>query len=92
SAADSISIGIKVFEQFIPDSAFTTILGKNRKVTIKPVGKIKKEKENYLLTLVITKSESKLVVFVLDAKNKFLGVKELMSNKDREDGYQHAVS
>ncbi|MCA6441679.1 MAG: hypothetical protein ACRC0I_09835 [Sediminibacterium sp.] len=92
SAADSISIGIKVFEQFIPDSAFTTILGKNRKVTIKPVGKIKKEKENYLLTLVITKSESKLVVFVLDAKNKFLGVKELMSSKDREDGYQHAVS
>ena len=85
-------MGIKVLQQFIPDSAFTIILGKNRKVTIKPVGKIKKEKENYLLTLISTKSESKLVVFVLDAKSKFLGVKELMSSKDREDGYQHAVS
>ncbi|MBR2647997.1 MAG: hypothetical protein IKD55_04100 [Sediminibacterium sp.] len=92
SSADSLSMGIKVLQQFIPDSAFTIILGKNRKVTIKPVGKIKKEKENYLLTLISTKSESKLVVFVLDAKSKFLGVKELMSSKDREDGYQHAVS
>lgn len=92
SSADSLSMGIKVLQQFIPDSAFTIILGKNRKVTIKPVGKIKKEKENYLLTLMSTKSESKLVVFVLDAKSKFLGVKELMSSKDREDGYQHAVS
>jgi hypothetical protein len=91
-AADSLTIGIKVFEQFIPDSAFTSILGKNRKVSIRPVGKIKKEKENYLLTLISTKSETKLVVFVLDAKTKFLGVKELMSSKDQEDGYQHAVS
>lgn len=92
NAADTFSIGIKVFAQFIPDSTLTALIGNNRKVDIKPVGKIKKEKETYLLSLINTKKEKKLVVFVLDAKNKFLGAKELISTLDKEDGYQHAIS
>lgn len=89
--ADTLSIGIKAFLQFFPDSAFANVTGKNRKLIIHPIGKIEKEKEHYYLVLITQQKLKKLVVFVTDKKNKFLGVKELLHN-DYNDEYAHSLS
>lgn len=89
--ADTLSIGIKAFLQFFPDSAFSNVTGKNRKLSIHPIGKIEKEKEHYYLVLITQQKLNKLVVFVTDKKNKFLGVKELLHN-DYNDEYAHSLS
>ena len=90
-SADALSIGIKAFLQFFPDSAFSTITGKNRKMIILPIGKIEKEKEHYYLVLITQQKLKKLVVFVTDKKDKFLGVKELLHNQ-YNDEYAHSLS
>jgi hypothetical protein len=89
--ADTISIGIKAFLQFFPDSAFDNVTGKNRKLIIHPIGKIEKEKENYYLVIITQQKLKKLAVFVTDKKNKFLGVKELLHN-NYNDEYTHSLS
>ncbi len=89
--ADTLSIGIKAFLQFFPDSAFATVTGKNRKLIIHPIGKIEKEKEEYYLVLITQQKLKKIVVFVTDKKNKFLGVKELLQN-NYNDEYAHSLS
>jgi hypothetical protein len=90
-SADTITIGIKAFLQFFPDSAFNTLTGKNRTFKIHPIGKIEKEKEHYYLALMVQQKIKKLVVFVTDKKNKFLGSKELLHN-DYNDEYAHSLS
>jgi hypothetical protein len=56
-----------------------------------PVGKIVKDKEQYLLISFEHDSKISMGVFVLDKKNKFLAAKEIMSEHPH-DGYLHAVS
>ncbi len=90
-SADTITIGIKAFLQFFPDSAFTTITGKNRKFIIHPIGKIEKEKEHYYLVIISQQKLKQLAVFVTDKKNKFLGAKELLQN-EYNDEYSHSLS
>ncbi len=90
--ADTITIGYKAFIQFFPDSSLQTIVGKTRKISIHPVGKIEKEKENYLLiSFTNSKKASYLAVFVTDKKNKFLAAKALI-NSDITDEYSHSLS
>ncbi len=89
--ADTITIGVKAFLQFFPDSSFNNITGKNRKFSIHPIGKIEKENEIYLLVILKEKKQSKLVVFVTDTKNKFLAAKELLNNTN-QDKYTHSLS
>lgn len=88
---DTTTISRAVFVQFIPDSAFTRISGNNKNTSIKPVGKIKSEEELYLLAKFVENKEASLIAFVLDNNNKFLGAKELVTNK-LADGYSHFVS
>lgn len=91
-AGDTITIGSKALLQFFPDSALTALAGNNRKLVIHPVGKIEKEKENYLLvSITIPKKHSLLAVFVTDKKNKYLASKEILRT-GLEDAYVHAVS
>jgi len=89
--ADTISIGTKVMAQFIPDSVINAIIGKEKKISINPVGRIEKDKETYLLANFILNKKAYLATFVLDKKNKFLAAKQLLSN-DNNDGYIHSLS
>ncbi len=89
---DTVTIGYKAFIQFFPDSALTGIVGTTRKLVIHPVGKIEKEKENYLLLTFITgKKICYLAVIVTDKKNKFLAAKELLRSVSNDD-YAHTLS
>ncbi len=91
-AADTITIGYKVLQQFFPDSTITKIVSTPKKLSIHPVGIIEKEKENYLLINFISQKKiTYLVVFVLDKKNKYLASKQLLSSFN-DDGYSHFIS
>jgi len=89
-SADTVSIGLKAFLQFFPDSAFKNITGSNRKFSIHPIGKIDKENEQYFLILISEKKKKQIALFVTDKKNKFLGSKELLNN-DQQDEYFHSL-
>jgi len=89
-SADTVSIGLKAFLQFFPDSAFKNITGSNRKFSIHPIGKIDKENEQYFLILISEKKKKQIALFVTDKKNKFLGSKELL-NSEQQDEYFHSL-
>lgn len=88
--ADTLVIGYKALAQFIPDTALTTLLGKETSGVLHPVGKIEKEKETYLLLNTTQKRTTRLLVFVTDGKKKYLGGRELLNNAGK-DAYQRAV-
>ena len=90
--ADTLTIAKEVFLQFYPDSALGNIMGKSKIYTLSPVGKIEKEKENYLLFVIKeNKKKKRLAVIVTDNKNKFLGSKELLNNTE-ESGYHRSLN
>lgn len=82
--ADTGTIGFPLFTQFIDDSIFNHPFGKNRKLSIHPVGKIEqKGKESYFVTLVKNKSLSAVYLSVYD-KKKFVATMPLvMSDEDK---------
>ena len=88
--ADTTRIGIKVLQQFIPDTVITKHLNITAKTAIHPVGRIEKETEIYLLITTNTNKKIELSTFVLDKKNKFLAFKQLLSNAAKDD-YLHSV-
>ena len=91
-AGDTVLIGTRALLQFFPDSSLTPIVGTNRKLVIRPVGKIEKEKETYLLlSFTAHKKDTHLVVFVTDKKNKYLASKEILRTGMDEE-YTHSVS
>jgi hypothetical protein len=90
--ADTVTIGYKAFRQFFPDSSLSQILGTDKNPVIRPVGRIEKENENYLLVNFITRKKlTRLAVFVTDKKHKFLAAKQLLST-DMDRQYTHSVS
>ncbi len=90
-AGDTVTIGTKAFLQFFPDSTLTAIFGKNRKLTIHPIGLMEKENEQYLLVKFNHKKDYRLGVFVMDKKNNFLASKEILRTGYNDD-YIHTVS
>jgi hypothetical protein len=89
---DTSVIGYKALQQFFPDSTLTLLTGKDTRQTIRPVARIEKDKETYLLAKFINRKKIiRLAVFVLDKKNKFLAAKELL-NTGVADGYKHSVA
>lgn len=89
---DTVTIGYKAFVQFFPDSAILAITGPAKRMVIHPVGRIEKDKENYLLASFTTsKNTSYFAVFVTDKKNHFLAAKALLSSAST-DGYTHSVT
>lgn len=89
--SDTTRIGYKALSQFIPDSALTMYIGKDKKTVIKPVGIIEKEKENYLLINFTRQKKTTCVVFVTDKKLRYFASKELLNNQ-KSDGYYRFVS
>src|SRR3954469_20829635 len=46
---DTITISRAVLTQFIPDSAVQSLIGADKKITVKPVARIERDEEIYLL-------------------------------------------
>lgn len=90
--SDTNHIGFKAFTQFYPDSVLFPLIGKQKKGTYyRPLGKISKSNEIYLLFISLNPAkEAHLYVVVTDLKNKYLDSKEFLYNK-QEDGYHHYV-
>ncbi len=83
-AADTNTISYSVFTQFVPDSIFKNPFGKERRLTIHPIGKIEqKGKETYFTTLVNSKNQSAVYLTVYD-KNKFTASMPLVISDDDE--------
>jgi hypothetical protein len=88
---DTLTISRAVFTQFIPDSAFRSVFGDDKKAVIKPVGKIKLEEELYLLAKTVQNKNHRLGVFVFDKDHNYREGKELVDDK-QADGYTHFVN
>jgi hypothetical protein len=89
--ADTLKIGIKALQQFLPDSTIFQMVKNQKKESIYPAGLIEKETEKYFILLVKNNKKAKLFVYVTDQKFNYLGFKELLSNEDK-DAYTHYVS
>jgi hypothetical protein len=81
---DTNKISYAIFTQFIPDTIFNSVFGKDRKLTIHPIGKVEqKGKESYFATLVNSKSNSAIYLSVYD-KNKVTANMQLVVSDDDE--------
>jgi hypothetical protein len=89
--ADTLTIGTKAMAQFVPDSVLSGIIGKDKKTSINPIGRIEREKEIYLLANFNLSKKTLMATFVLDKKYKFLAAKQLLDD-DNDDGYLHTLS
>jgi hypothetical protein len=82
SVSDTASISYALFTQFVPDTVFNTPFGKDRKLTLRPIGKIvQKEKETYFATLVSSKNIAAIYLTVFN-KNKFTTNMPLLVTND----------
>ena len=89
---DTLSIGHKVFSQFVPDSILGEIVNTEKKFSIHPVGRFEKEKETYLIVNITQKKKTQVVVVAFDKKkNTFLAAKSLIDNT-AEEGYIQSLS
>jgi hypothetical protein len=88
---DTTSISYAVFTQFIPDSSLSSVLQGSKAASIRPIGQIERDEERYLLSKFVEQKQVTVGVFVFDKKNKFLGGRTLISNKQKDD-YRHFVS
>jgi hypothetical protein len=80
--ADTSTISFPFFTQFVPDTIFNNPFGKDRKLTVRPIGKIQvKNKETYLATLVSSKTNSAIYLSVFNNK-KFTVSMPLITGKD----------
>jgi hypothetical protein len=68
---DSLLISNTIFNQFVPDSVLTTLLGKNAKPKIYLGKRVKIETETYLFPKVIAPNKKAVIVLCFDRKNKF---------------------
>ncbi len=88
---DTTTISRAVLTQFIPDSALNSVISNGKKISLKPVAKIERDEETYLLVKSLENKKIALAVFVLNKDSKFLGARQLLSN-DNNDDYTHSVS
>jgi hypothetical protein len=81
--ADTSTLGYPVFSQFISDTVLNNPFGKNRKLSIHPVGKIEqKGKESYFVTLVKDKNHSAVYLSVYDKKRFTANMPLISSDED----------
>lgn len=81
--ADTNTISYPVFTQIVPDSIFNNLFGKNRKLSIHPIGKIEqKGKETYYVTLVNDKKHSAVYLSVYDKKKIAVSLPLVLTGND----------
>ena len=87
---DTLTIGRKALEQFIPDSVVESIVSKKDKcAVIHPIFKIEKEQEYYLLFRVQHATKFEICIIVFSKKNKYLGYKVITDFKVENNGSKH---
>lgn len=70
---DSVTIGNKIFSQFVPDSVLIKYFGKDSKPKIYPLGKVNlKKQETYLFMKAITPEKKIGYVLAFDKNNTFI--------------------
>jgi hypothetical protein len=88
---DTTSINPALVEKYLPVNVdFAKAKGK-AVVGVKPIGKIKRDNETYLLIKHALNKSAAVSVIVYDKENQFKEAKELVSNL-KDDGYVHSVS
>lgn len=88
--ADTSTKSYPVFTQYVPDTIFNNPFGKDRKLTIYPIGKIQvKNKETYLTTFVSSKTRSAIYLSVFNNK-KFTVSMPLIISNDNDDAVDAA--
>lgn len=88
---DTTRISRAVLLQFVPDSAVQATIDADARTIIRPVGRIHRDDETYLLVKTIHNKKTGLAVFVFNKENKFLAGKSLISS-DGDDDYAHIVN
>ena len=88
---DSVVISKIVFTQFINDTALKSFNINPDKTVIHPAGSIHKKERDFLMATFTSGNQTKLGVFVLDDKHKFLSSLFLLTTNEK-DGYRHSVS
>ncbi len=93
SIEDTTVLSYSVLTQFVPDTILAKLIGENNDnyYEIKPIGKIEKQNEIYLLINFNHNKKTTLVTFLFDKKYRFIAALELFNNK-KNDGYKHSVS
>ncbi len=82
--ADTSTISYPFFTQYVPDTIFNKPFGKDRKLTIHPIGKIQvKNKETYLTTFVSSKKDSAIYLLVFNNKKFTVSMPLLVSDNDK---------
>jgi hypothetical protein len=69
---DSLWISYYVLTQFVPDSVFATVFGKEKKIRTYPLGRISGNGQVYLLAKSAAGNKSAAFVFCFDNKDKFI--------------------
>lgn len=92
--SDTTAISYKVLAQFVPDTVLSGFVGAvkdEKKLRIRPVGKIEKSNGSYLLTNFTQNKRTLLGVFFFNKKNEFLSGMELLRSH-YNDNYSHTMT
>ncbi len=88
---DTTTLSYETLLQFIPDSALSFLLSKQKQpLQFHPVGKIENKFETYLLIKATSGKTTSLSAFLFDNKKNFINHLPLISNKT-DDSYIHSV-
>lgn len=90
--ADTVSINHKLLSRFIPDTLINRLMSGDNKTIFRPVGRVDKSTETYLLLLSVKNKKPTTTVIVLDKKNTFLAAKDLLSPQLNKDDYHNSFS
>lgn len=76
---DSATVGLRIFNQFVPDSVLTAAFGKQQKLKIYPLGRVEMKKlETYIFLKAISSSKKIAYVLAFDKDKKFIAGKPLL--------------
>lgn len=87
---DSLSIGIKVLKQFVPDSVVNKLFGKNANPKIYPIGKVEGA-EQYIFIKTVAGTTRNAFIIAFDKKNNFLSALPFLKNDNLRTTEQHSV-
>lgn len=91
--ADTQKISSKVLENIVGDSILKGWMGDYKKTIFKPIGRINKKSNTYLLLLIEKKKKTGLTTLVFDNKNNFITHKDLIiADEDFEAYYAHSIA
>jgi hypothetical protein len=83
--SDTTLISYKIFTQFVPDSILGKYFGKEKKLTIHPIGKYAlKEKETYLVANVSNKNKLVTYLIVFNEQQQFSAAMALYNSSDNK--------